>query len=367
MAACVAADRTKAAGSLWHPAQDIERQWSYCSYMIMNFFKPAARETPDIAIDFGTANTRVVVPGFGVVFDEPSLCCYSLDDVRPRLIAAGNDALPMLDRTGRSGRIARPLARGVLDDISAGREMLRYAVARSGVTRRIGSLRAVIGIPADATQAEANALVTTARDAGLRHVQLIAEPLAAAIGMGLPVSASNGSMIIECGAGTTEVVVLSMGAICLRRSVRLGGLALDAAIAEHMLFRHKLLIGAATAERLKLEVVRLAGPSNDRIAVKGCSVVHRGPAMIEIARRELEMIVERHAMSIVAVVRDALNETPPELSRDIHDNGIMLTGGSAAIGIIEQAVREGTGLATHVAEDALHCVVNGLCAAAWRL
>jgi rod shape-determining protein MreB len=346
------------------PAQDISRQWRYRFDMKLNFFQAATRMTPDIAIDFGTANTRVVVPGFGVVFDEPSLCCYSLDDVRPKLIAAGNDALPMLDRTGRSGRIARPLARGVLNDMGAGREMLRYAIERSGVSRRMGFLRAVIGIPADATQAEASALVTTAHDAGLRHVELIAEPLAAAIGMGLPVSDSNGSMIIECGAGTTEVVVLSMGAICLRRSVRLGGLALDSAITEHMHLRHKLLIGAATAERLKLEVVGPPGDLNDRIAVKGRSIIHRGPATIEIARRELEIIVERHAMSIVAVVRDALNETPPELSRDIHDNGIMLTGGCAAISMIEQAVREGTGLATHVAEDALHCVANGLCAAA---
>lgn len=331
--------------------------------MKMNLFKPTARTMPDIAIDFGTANTRVVVPGFGVVFDQPSLCCYSLDDVRPRLIAAGNDALPMLDRTGRSGRIARPLARGVLDDIGAGREMLRYAVERSGVTRRMGSLRAVIGIPADATQAETSALVTTAHDAGLRHVELIAEPLAAAIGMGLPVSECKGSMIIECGAGTTEVVVLSMGAICLRRSVRLGGLALDAAIAEHLHFRHRLLIGAATAERLKLDLVGRTGDASESLVVKGRSLIDRGPATLEVPRRELEMIVERHATSILAVVRDALSETPPELSRDIHDNGIMLTGGCATIGSIEQAVREGTGLATHVAEDSLHCVANGLCAA----
>lgn len=337
---------------------------SYRLLMSISFFKPAGRVMPDIAIDFGTANTRVVVPGRGIVFDEPSICCFSLDDVRPQLIAAGNDALPMLDRTGRSGRIARPLARGVIDDIGAGREMLRYAIARSGAKRRLRSLRAVIGIPADATQAEANALVTTAHEAGLGHVELVAEPLAAAIGMGLPVSESQGTMIIECGAGTTEVVVLSMGAIVLRRSVRLGGLAIDVSIAEHMQIRHKLLIGAATAERLKRDIVGRLDTDDDRIAVKGRSIIVGGPATIEIARRELEMIIERHAMSILAVVRDALSETPPELSRDIHDNGIMLTGGSAAIGMIEQAVREGTGLATHLADDALLCVANGLCAAA---
>lgn len=332
--------------------------------MKLSLFSPARRGAPDIAIDFGTANTRVVVPGTGIVFDEPSLCCYDMNDVRPALIAAGTDALPMLDRTGQSGRIARPLSRGVLYDIEAGREMLRYAINRSGVARRMGSLRAVIGIPADATQAETSALIATAQDAGLRHVELMAEPLAAALGVGLPVGESQGSMIIECGAGTTEVVVLSLGAICLRRSIRLGGLALDAAIAEHLHIQHKLLIGAATAERLKMAVVGARHDEDDRIIVKGRSILHRGPAMIEIERRELEKIVERHARAIVAVVRDALHETPPELSRDIHDRGITLTGGCAAIGIIEQAVRDGTGLSTQVADEALHCVAKGLCAAA---
>lgn len=331
--------------------------------MQISFQRPAKRMIPDLAIDFGTANTRVIVPGRGIVFDEPSICCFSADDVRPRLIAAGNDARPMLDRTGRMGRIARPLARGVLDDIGAGREMLRYAIERSKVARRMRSLRAVIGIPADATQAETNALLTTARDAGLGHVELMAEPLAAAIGTGLPVADSCGSMIIECGAGTTEVVVLSMGAICLRRSVRLGGLALDDAIADHLHLRHKLLIGAATAEQVKLDIVASASDQGGMIAIKGRSIVAGGPAIIEIARHELIMIVERHAMNIVDVVRDALSQTPPELSRDIHDNGIMLTGGCAAIGLIEQAIRDGTGLNTHVAENPLLCVAKGLCAA----
>jgi rod shape-determining protein MreB len=330
--------------------------------MHLGFSKLSRPVTPDIAIDFGTANTRVFVPGRGIVFDEPSICCFSLDDVRPRLIAAGNDARPMLDRTGRSGRITRPLARGVLDDIGAGREMLRYAIGRSGVSRRFNKLRAVIGIPADATQAEANALVTTAHDAGLGHVELIAEPLAAAIGMGLPVTECRGSMIIECGAGTTEVVVLSMGAICLRRSVRIGGLSLDQDIADHVQFRHKLLIGAATAEAVKLAIVGDGADDGDSIAIKGRSIVAGGPAIVEVPRRELVMLIERHAMTIVDVVRDALGKTPPELSRDIHDHGIMLTGGCATIGLIERSIRDSTGLTTHVADDALLCVAKGLCA-----
>jgi rod shape-determining protein MreB len=332
--------------------------------MHFGFSSRSATIIPDIAIDFGTANTRVFVPGRGIVFDEPSICCFSLDDVRPRLLAAGSDAHPMLDRTGRSARVARPLARGVLDDIGAGREMLRYAITRSGVTRRLQKLRAIIGVPADATQAEANALVTTAHDAGLGHVKLIAEPLAAAIGTGMPVTECSGSMIIECGAGTTEVVVLTMGAICLRRSVRIGGLSLDESIADHLHFRHKLLVGAATAEQVKIAIVAENMPQEDMIAIKGRSIIAGGPAIVEVSRRELLMLVERHAMSIVDMVRDALSETPPELSRDIHDHGIMLTGGCATIGLVERAIRNGTGLTTQVAEDGLLCVAKGLCGTA---
>jgi rod shape-determining protein MreB len=318
------------------------------------------RGRADLAIDFGTANMRIFVPGEGVVFDEPSLCCFSEAGLRPSLIAAGAKAREMLDRTSGALRVARPLRRGVLDDMGAGRELLRHAIDSTMPGRRLRSLRAVIGIPADATQAESKALMSTATDAGLRDVRLVAEPLAAAIGAGLAVTEPHGSMLVECGAGTSEVVVLSLGAICVRRSVRIGGLALDTAIADHLQSRHKFLIGAGTAERLKLEIADRSDDLAGALEIKGRSLLTGGPCVLSVPVTELVGIVERHAMHLVDVIRDALIDTPPELSRDIHDTGIVLTGGGAAVVLLGRAIARATGLQINVAERPLHCVVQGL-------
>lgn len=217
---------------------------------------------PDLAIDFGTANLRVIRRDEGVVFDEPSLCCFSKDGNAPGLIAAGMGAQAMVDRTTGNLEVKRPLRRGVLQDINSARELLRYAVPKALGRRRTGPVRAVIGVPADATMAERSALLTAARDAGIGSARLIAEPFAAAIGAGLPVSAATGTMLVECGAGTTEVAVLSLGGICLTRSVRIGGASLDQAIADALHFRHKFLIGDTTAERVQTGV-RPAARSRD--------------------------------------------------------------------------------------------------------
>ncbi|MEO9133046.1 MAG: rod shape-determining protein [Sphingomonas sp.] len=314
----------------------------------------------DLAIDFGTSNTRVFVPGEGIVFDEPSLCCFSSGGSRPALVAVGAKARDMLDRTSGALRISRPLRRGVLDDMEAGRELLLHAIRSAVTRRRLRSLRAVIGIPADATQAESKALLSTAADAGLRGVRLVAEPLAAAIGAGLPVTDPQGSMLVECGAGTSEVVILSLGAVCVHRSVRVGGLALDTAIADHLHYRHKFLIGAGTAERVKLEIVDRRDDLTGSIEIKGRKLVTGGPGVIAVPALELAGIVERHATHLVDVIRDALIGTPPELSRDIHDKGIMLTGGGATVALLGAAIARATGLQINVAEQPLHCVVQGL-------
>lgn len=314
----------------------------------------------DLAIDFGTANMRIFVPGEGVVFDEPSLCCFSGTGARPSLIAVGTKVRAMLDRTSGALRIARPLRRGVLEDMGAGRALLRHAIDATMPRRRLRSLRAVIGIPADATQAESKALMSTATDAGLRDVRLIAEPLAAAIGAGLAVTAPEGLMLLECGAGTTEVVILSLGAVCVRRSVRIGGLALDAAIADHLHSRHKFLVGAGTAERLKLEIADRSNDLAGALEIKGRNLLSGGPGVLSVPVTELAGIVERHAMHLVDVIRDALIDTPPELSRDIHDNGIVLTGGGATVVLLGRAIARATGLQINVAEWPLHCVVQGL-------
>lgn len=317
---------------------------------------------PDLAIDFGTANLRVIRRDEGVVFDEPSLCCFSTDGATPSLVAAGMGAQAMVDRTSGNLEVKRPLRRGVLQDIDSARELLRYAVPRALGRKRTGAVRAVFGVPADATMAERGALLTAARDAGIGSVRLVAEPFAAAIGAGLPVGAPTGTMVVECGAGTTEVAVLSLGGICLTRSVRIGGATLDQAIADYLHFRHKFLIGDTTAERVKQDYVeqRRTRVAADTIAVKGRSLTSGLPTTIHVDLSELDTVVERHVAEIVEVARDVLNKTPPELSQDIHDHGIVLTGGSAVVPLLRSMIEHATGLRAIAADTPAQCVPNGL-------
>lgn len=315
----------------------------------------------ELAIDFGTANLRVISRAGGVVFDEPSLCCFTRRGGASRLYAAGREAQEMVDRTPPELQIKRPLIRGVLQDIEAASDLLRYAVSRVGALGRLKRPKTVIGLPADATQAERSALLTTAQDAGLGAVTLVAEPLAAAWGADLPVDAPNGAMIVECGAGTTEAAILSLGGICLSRSIRLGGAALDEAFADYLHGTHRFLIGERTAERLKRNYLdsRSSGASAP-IRIRGRSLRTGLPAAIEIAPSELDSVAERHAAQIVGMVREALAATPPELSFDIYDRGIVLTGGSATPLMIGQMISEATGIPTSIAVRPDQCVARGL-------
>ncbi|WP_257541475.1 rod shape-determining protein [Sphingobium sp. CFD-1] len=318
---------------------------------------------PDFAIDFGTANTRVVSSSGGVLFDEPSLCCFTGQADRGELVAAGSAVRSMLDRTSGSMRVVRPLNRGVLSDIAAARDYLTYAVRSSVGQRRLRSFRAIIGVPADATNAERSALFTAANDAGLGSVQLLAEPLVAALGADLPIELPRGTMIVECGAGTTEAAVLSLGGICAAASLRGGGDALDLAISDYLHFRHKFLIGASTAEQAKRDLVKMLHEGVDAgvdIRIKGRNLATGLPAAIGIPVGDLHPVVEKHVAGIAAMVVNLLGQIPPELSRDIHDGGIVLTGGSAAIGLVSRAVADATGLTVTVADNHAHCVALGL-------
>lgn len=318
---------------------------------------------PDLAIDFGTANLRVIRRDDGLVFEEPSLCCFADRDNQLSLVAAGAAAAALVDRTPTHLKVRRPLRRGVLQDIDTARQLLRYAVPRALGRKRMGSQRAVIGVPADATKAERSALLTAARDAGLDGVSLVSEPFAAAIGANLPVQEPSGTMIVECGAGTTEVAVLSLGGICLSRSVRVGGASFDRAIADHLHFRHKFLIGELTAERIKREYVDMClfDPKGEgQIEVKGRSLSSRVPAKLTLPVSEIDRVAEKHFAQVVAAIRDVLNSMPPELSQDICEHGIALTGGSAVTPRLRSMIEEDTGLPVTVAEDPAHCVAQGL-------
>ncbi len=323
----------------------------------------ARRWRADLVIDLGSANTRVLVPGKGVVFDEPTLCCFDDRGSVPSLVAAGTGAIDMIDRTSGNLRIAWPLRRGVLDDMVAGRALLRHAVKRATGTVRWPAFRALIGVPADATLAERQALLATAADAGLTRVRLATEPVAAAIGAGLPVSRPIGSMVIECGAGTTEVAVLSMGEICVLRAIRIGGDSLDSALVDHLQLRRQFLVSGASAERLKRQILKFLefDPGHDAlIEIKGRSLISQIPDTLQLSMSELVGVMRRHILPIVDAVRSALASTPPEMSRDIHDRGILLTGGSAVFELVGDAVRNATGLEVHTAPDPINCVIAGL-------
>lgn len=318
---------------------------------------------PDLAIDFGTANTRVVTASNGVLFDEPSLCCFTGPAHRRELDSAGATVKSMLDRTSGSMRVVRPLNRGVLSDIDAAREYLAYVVRSSVGQRRLRSFRVIIGIPADATNAERGALLAAASDAGLGSVQLIAEPLAAALGAGLPIELPQGTMIVECGAGTTEAAVLSLGGICATASVRGGGDSLDAALSDFLHIRHKFLIGARTAELAKRDLIGILQQTADKPAelkVKGRRLTTGLPDALYVPVSELLPVVQKHVSGIAAMVVNLLGQIPPELSWDIHDNGIVLTGGSAEIGLVGDAIASATALSVTVADHHSSCVALGL-------
>ena len=319
---------------------------------------------PEIAIDFGTANVRVMRSDEGIVFDEPSLCCFSRRDGFSSLIAAGMEAQAMVDRTPANLNIRRPLCRGVLQDIDAAKGLLRYALSRTANGRRTRHPGALIGVPADATQAERSAMVTAANDAGFGKVRLVAEPLAAAIGAGLPVADAAGSMIIECGAGTTEVAIFSLGGTCETAAVRIGGATLDKAIADHLHLHHKFLIGDLSAEQLKIDyaATRRDGEfeRDAPMAVKGRCLREGRPKAIEVAASEFDRVVEKHVEQIVHVVLEVLGRTVPELSQDIYDRGVMLTGGGALMPLMSTMISAATGLHVVTAAEPTNCVAHGL-------
>lgn len=316
----------------------------------------------EIAIDFGTANLRMIHRDDGVIFDEPSLCCLAGLRDQPRFVAAGAPVFAMTDRTPTGMRVRRPLRRGVLQDIGAATHLLRYAASQVINRRSFRSPRVMIGLPADVTQAERNAMLTAARDAALNPVCFVPEPLAAAIGANLKINAPQGTLIVECGAGTTEVALLSLGGVCLTRSLRGGGAELDAAIIDYLHSRHKLLVGRSSAERIKYAIgeAYTRGGAAGTIEVKGRSLVSGLPAAIRIAPIEFADVIERHAQHIVDLILELLAQTPPELSKDIHGQGILLTGGGAATPALREKIEAGTGLRVAIAEDSGLCVARGL-------
>jgi rod shape-determining protein MreB len=317
----------------------------------------------DMAIDLGTANTLVYVKGRGIVLAEPSV--VAIADVRGKkmVLAVGEEAKQMLGRTPGNISAIRPMRDGVIADFEVAEEMIKHFIRKVHNRRSFASPIIIVCVPSGSTAVERRAIQESAESAGARRVLLIEEPMAAAIGAGLPVTEPSGSMIVDIGGGTTEVAVISLGGIVYSRSVRVGGDKMDEAIISYIRRQHNLLIGESSAERIKigLGAARPAenGEEGPWMEVKGRDLVNGVPREVMVSNRQISESLAEPVFQITEAVKVALENTPPELAADICDKGIVLTGGGALLNRLDQVLREATGLPVVVAEDALSCVVLG--------
>ena len=312
----------------------------------------------DIGIDLGTANTLVYMRGKGIVMREPSV--VAVDVKKEEVLAVGSEAKDMIGRTPGSITAVRPLKDGVIADFEVTSQMLRYFIKRALKSSFLNRPRLIVCIPSGVTEVERRAVDESAGAAGAREVELIEEPMAAAIGAGLRVEEAAGCMVVDIGGGTSEVAVISLGDIVTAQSVRIAGDDFDEAIISYVKKKYNLLIGERTAEDLKI----LSGSAfpyegEGSMDVKGRNLVDGLPKNIVISAEEVREALSEPVSSIVDAIKSTLERTPPELSADIIDNGIMLTGGGALLRGLDMLINRETGMLVHVAEDPLDCVVNG--------
>lgn len=331
----------------------------------MNFFNRIfGFLSQDMAIDLGTANTLVYVRGRGIVLNEPSVVAMETISGRRQVKAVGNDAKLMMGKTPGNVEAIRPLRDGVIADIEVAEDMIKYFIDKvNGKARWAASgPEIVICVPSGSTPVERRAIRDAANNAGASQVHLILEPMAAAIGAGMPVTEPIGSMVVDIGGGTTEVAVLSLRGLAYTTSVRVGGDKMDEAIINYVRRNHNLLIGDATAERIKKEIGTALPPPDAvgrTLEIKGRDLVNGVPKEITINQGQIADALSEPVSAIVESVRLALENTAPELAADIVDQGIVLTGGGALLGGMDEALRQSTGLPVTVAEDALSCVALG--------
>jgi rod shape-determining protein MreB len=316
----------------------------------------------DLAIDLGTANTLVYVKGRGIVLDEPSVVAVKEVRGRHQVLAVGTEAKLMLGRTPGNITAIRPLRDGVIADFEAAEEMIKYFIRKVHNRRSFVSPQVIICVPSGATEVERRAINDSAIGAGARRVFLIEEPMAAAIGAGLPVTEPSGSMVVDIGGGTTEVAVLSLGGIVYSRSVRVGGDKMDAAIIAYVRRKYNLLIGESTAERVKISIGSASIPvdrEERRAAVRGRDLMNGVPREVIMGESQVAEALAEPVAQIVEAVKVALEHTEPELAADIVDKGIVLTGGGGLLPYLDEVLGEATGLPVAIAEDPLSCVVMG--------
>ena len=315
----------------------------------------------DLAIDLGTANTLIYAKGRGIVVREPSVVAVQKESRGDkRVLAVGKDAKDMLGRTPGGIQAIRPMKDGVIADFEVTEAMLRYFIIRAHNRKTFVHPRIIICVPYGITEVEKRAVRESAESAGAREVYLIEEPMAAAIGAGLPITQPSGNMVVDIGGGTTEVAVISLAGIVHSNSVRVGGDKMDEAIMQHMKNKYNLLIGERTAEQIKCSI-GMAYPSDEvlTMVIKGRDQAAGLPRTQEVNSDEIRDALSDPIRQIVQGVRSALEHTPPELSADIVDKGIVLTGGGALLKNLDILIREETGLPVLIADDPLTCVVMG--------
>src|SRR5436190_12721906 len=315
----------------------------------------------DLAIDLGTANTLTFVRGKGIVSNEPSVVAVQRSgNGTKKVLAVGKEAKEMLGRTPGNIVAVRPMKDGVIADFEVTEAMLRHFIKRVHNRSTLVKPRIIIGVPSGITEVEKRAVRDSALAAGAREVYLIEEPMAAAIGAGLPITEPSGNMIVDIGGGTTEVAVISLAGIVYSKSVRVAGDKMDEAIIQYLKRKYNLLIGERTAEQIKIQIGS-AYPNGEikTMEIKGRDLVAGVPRIMVINSEEVRESIAEPVLAIVDAVKVALERTPPELAADIVDKGIVLAGGGALLSQIDVLLREETGLPVTIAEDPLSCVVYG--------
>ncbi len=315
-----------------------------------------------MAIDLGTANTLVYVKGRNIVLNEPSVVAIAKVKDKKHVLAVGEEAKQMLGRTPGNIEAIRPLRDGVIADFEIAEDMIKYFIRKVHNRRSFASPLVVICVPSGSTAVERRAIQESAEAAGARKVFLIEEPMAAAIGAGLPVTEPTGSMVVDIGGGTTEVAVLSLGGIVYAQSVRVGGDKMDQAIIAYIRRTHNLLVGERSAERIKEAIGSACQPEEGEgrtMEIKGRDLLNGVPKELIISERQIAESLTEPVSQIIEAVKTALENTAPELAADIVDKGIVLTGGGALLTNMDYVLRYATGLPVSIAEEPLSCVAMG--------
>jgi rod shape-determining protein MreB len=314
----------------------------------------------DLAIDLGTSSILIYVRGKGIVTNEPSVVAIKKDDKGRRVLAVGKEAKAMLGKTPGNIQAIRPLKDGVIADFEITEEMLKYFIAKVHNRRLLVRPRIIVGVPSGITQVEKRAVKESAYSAGAAEVYLIEEPMAAAIGAGLPITEPSGNMIVDIGGGTSEMAVISLAGIVQAKSIRVGGDSFDEVIVQYIKRKYNLSIGTGAAETLKMTLgLTTPDEEHETMEIKGSNLVTGIPATITIEAGEIREALNEPINSIIEAVKQVLETTPPELAADMVDKGIVLAGGGALLRNIELVLREETKLPVSIAEDPLSCVVKG--------